>query len=94
MIGRKPGPPGLKMPLNLDAHLDGAACLPWTGSHDSRHPGELPREFGARFTAARETCRTCPVLAECDAQRDYYIRHRVRLDGIFAGRHYEHGGGA
>ena len=87
-------PIGLKMRADFNVDLDGAACRPWTGSHDSRHPRETNAEFADRLAAARAICGRCPVLSACRTNRDRYLAHRVRLDGIFAGRHYRYGGDA
>lgn len=72
--------------------LDGAACHPWTGTHDSRAPGEKDDDWIDRLGKARIICRDCPVLAACRAKSRQHIDDGRRLDGIWAGRHYKTGG--
>lgn len=84
-------PPVTELPAG-DPDLDGAACHPWTGIHDSRKPREPDNDWIDRLGKARRICRTCPVLAACRKKSRQHIEAGRRLDGIWAGRHYRTGG--
>lgn len=87
--------PDLDTPTGWDdEELDQAACRPWTGSHDSRHTTETDREFNVRLAAARLVCRACPASTDCLRRARYLEASHIRIDGIFAGRHYRYGGDA
>lgn len=80
------------MPTPEPGVFDRAACRPWTGSHDSRRRGESDKQWRDRLGQARAVCGTCPARAACREQADTYRATGRGLDGIFAGRHYQHGG--
>lgn len=77
-----------------DAAFEQAACHPWNGSHDSRNRYESDRAFNARLDTARRICRTCPAATDCLRRARYLEASHIRIDGIFAGRHYRYGGDA
>ena len=88
------GPRPLHMKFNSNIDLDGAACRPWTGTHDSRRRGESDQQFQARLSIAKAICASCPVAVDCLAHTQHYRDHHVPLDGIFAGQHLRYGGDA
>lgn len=91
---KPPRAPVSRMMFDENVDLDGAACRPWNGSHESQQTGENDRAFGVRLTAARTICGRCPVFRDCRTLTDQYRAHGVQLDGIFAGQHHRHGGAA
>ncbi|WP_407335595.1 WhiB family transcriptional regulator [Dietzia kunjamensis] len=61
---------------------ESAACA-GLGLHDDVLHGESVEERDARYRAAGEVCRSCPVLAECNAWR--LETPRQRRVGVIAG---------
>lgn len=78
--------PKVRPPLPPRAAFDGAACFPWTGSHDARRPYETDQEWRVRLATARRVCGTCPAIAACKQLRDHYKGRRNGIDGILAGQ--------
>ncbi|MBF6536863.1 WhiB family transcriptional regulator [Nocardia farcinica] len=66
-----------------DERLVGAACAGQAPLFDAEVPGEDDNDRRYRLDAAARICRSCPVLAECNAVARELGRLAV---GVWAGR--------
>ncbi|MBF6233956.1 WhiB family transcriptional regulator [Nocardia farcinica] len=66
-----------------DPRLVGAACAGQAPLFDAEVPGEDDNDRRYRLDAAAQICRSCPVLAECNA-----VAHELDhlAVGVWAGR--------